>query len=156
MDIIWFLKCNWNSLYQTQVYNTPQNIEKKQWKLMEWNKLNRLQIFFFLENWRILHVSWKEVSGIVGICAILLTIQSFPGGTVVKNPPANARDATDPGSIPGSGRSPGVGNWNPLQHSFLETSMDRKAWQATAHGSQRVRHDRIPTHTFLTIQRKHY
>ena len=70
----------------------------------------------------------------MGICAILLTIQSFPGATVVKNPPAKARDATDTGSIPGSGTSPGVGNCNPLQHSFLETSMDRKAWRATVLG----------------------
>ena len=102
---------------------------------MEWNKLNRLQLFFFfLENWRILHVSWKQVPGKVGICAIRLTIQSFPGATVVKNPPAKARDATDTGSIPGSGRSPGVGNCNPLQHSFLETSMDKKAWRPTVHG----------------------
>ena len=41
----------------------------------------------------------------------------FPGGSVVKNPPANARD---PGSIPGSGRSPGEGNGSPLQYSCLE------------------------------------
>ena len=39
----------------------------------------------------------------------------FPGGTVVKNPSANAGDARDSGSIPGSGRSSGEGNGNPLQ-----------------------------------------
>ena len=44
----------------------------------------------------------------------------FPAGTVVKNPPANAEDAGDVGSIPGSGRSPGVGNGNPLQYSCLK------------------------------------
>ena len=55
----------------------------------------------------------------------------FPGDSVVKNPPANAGDA---GSIPGSGRSPGGGNGNPLQCSCLENSMDRGAWQATVHG----------------------
>ena len=48
----------------------------------------------------------------------------FPGGSVVKNPPANAGDA---GSIPGSGRSPGVGNGNPLQYSCLENLTDRGA-----------------------------
>ena len=53
---------------------------------------------------------------------------SFPGGAVVKNPPANAGDT---GSIPGSGRSPRVGNGNPLQYPCLENSMDRRAWQAT-------------------------
>ena len=63
----------------------------------------------------------------------------FPGDTVVKNPPANAGDARDTGSIPGSGRSPGVGNGTPLQYSCLENPMDRGAWQSM--GSQGVRHD---------------
>ena len=56
--------------------------------------------------------------------------QSFPDGTVVKNLPANAGDARDMGSIPGSGRCPGVGNGNPLQYSCLENPMDREVWQA--------------------------
>ena len=47
--------------------------------------------------------------------------------------PANAGDARDMGSIPGSGRSPGVGNGNPLQYSFLGNPMDRGACQATVH-----------------------
>ena len=47
---------------------------------------------------------------------------------VVKNPPANAADARDRGSIPGLGRSPGLGNGNPLQYSCLENSMDREVW----------------------------
>ena len=42
-----------------------------------------------------------------------------------KNPPANAGDARDTGSIPRSGRSPGVGNGNPLQYSYVENSIDR-------------------------------
>ena len=50
------------------------------------------------------------------------------GGSVVKNPPDNARD---PGSIPGWGSSPGGENGNPLQFSCLENSMDREAWWAT-------------------------
>ena len=50
---------------------------------------------------------------------------------VVKNPPANAGDAGDSGSIPGSVRSPGGEHGNPLQHSCLENSMDREAWWAT-------------------------
>ena len=54
----------------------------------------------------------------------------FPFGTVVKNLPANAGDARNEGSIPGSGRSSGVGNGNPLQYSCLENSMDRGAWQS--------------------------
>ena len=58
----------------------------------------------------------------------------FPGGAVVKNPPASARDARDVGSIPGSGRSPGVANGNWLQYSCLENCMDRGAWRATVDG----------------------
>ena len=60
----------------------------------------------------------------------------FPGGAVVKNLPANAGiagdagDVGDVGSIPGLGRSLGVGNGNPLQYSCLENSMDRGAWRA--------------------------
>ena len=53
---------------------------------------------------------------------------------VVKNTPANAGDVRDTGSIPGSGRSPGVGNCNPLQYSCLENPLDRGAQRATVHG----------------------
>ena len=53
---------------------------------------------------------------------------------VVKNPPADAGDLRDVGWIPGSGRSPGEGNGNPLQYSCLENPMDRGAWRATVHG----------------------
>ena len=51
----------------------------------------------------------------------------FPGDSVVKNPPANARDI---GSIPGSGRSLGEGNGNPLQYSYQGNPMDRGAWHS--------------------------
>ena len=54
----------------------------------------------------------------------------FPGGSEGK---ASACNAGDSGSIPGSGRSPGVGNGNPLQYSCLENPMDREAWWATVH-----------------------
>ena len=53
---------------------------------------------------------------------------------MVKNPPANSGDSRDEGLIPGSGRSSGEGNGNPLQYSFLENPMDRGIWQATVHG----------------------
>ena len=62
-----------------------------------------------------------------------MKLKGFPGGTVVKNLPASAGDSGDANSIPGSGRSPGEGNSNPLQYSCLENSMDREAWQATVH-----------------------
>ena len=55
----------------------------------------------------------------------------YPGGSAVKNPPANAGDS---GSIPGLGRSSGEGTGNPLQDSCLENFMDRGAWQARVHG----------------------
>ena len=54
----------------------------------------------------------------------------FPGGSEVK---ASASNAGDPGLIPGSGRSPGEGNGNPLQYSFLKNPMDREPWQAAVH-----------------------
>ena len=60
----------------------------------------------------------------------------FPGGSDGKE---SAFSAGNPGSIPGSGRSPGEGNGNPLQYSCLEKSMDRGVWQSM--GSQRVRHN---------------
>ena len=66
------------------------------------------------------------------ICVYLSV--AFGGGAVVKNPPPNVGDAADTGSVPGLGRSPGVGNGNPLQHTCLENSVDREAWQATVHG----------------------
>ena len=56
----------------------------------------------------------------------------FLGGSVVKNPPANAGDT---GSIPGLGRSPGEGNGNTLQYSCLENPIDRGVWWATVHGA---------------------
>ena len=58
----------------------------------------------------------------------------FPGGSVVNNSPANARDTRDMGSILGSRRSPGGGNGNPLQYSYLENPMGRGAWQAAVYG----------------------
>ena len=58
----------------------------------------------------------------------------FPGGAVAKNLPANAGDTKDSDSIPGSGRSPGVGNGNLLQYFCLGNSLDRGTWLATVHG----------------------
>ena len=62
----------------------------------------------------------------------------FPGGSLVKNLPANAGDVGDVGLIPGLGKSPGGGNGDPLQYSHLENSMDRGAWRATVHGVAKV------------------
>ena len=59
--------------------------------------------------------------------------RGFPGGYMVKNPPTNAGDIRNVGSIPGSGRSPGREHGNPLQYSCLENPMNRGAWQAAVH-----------------------
>ena len=66
----------------------------------------------------------------------MLAVRCFPGGAVVKNPPAKAGDPGDVGSIPGLGRSPGGRNGNPLQYSCLENPIDRAAWHTTIHGAQ--------------------
>ena len=70
----------------------------------------------------------------LSLLPLVLIMRGFPGGAVVKNLPASAGDPRNAGLIPGSGRSPGLGNGNPLQHSYLENSMDREAWRATVHG----------------------
>ena len=65
----------------------------------------------------------------------ILLIMGFPGGSMVKNPSANAEDS---GSMLGSGRSPGGGNRNPLQYSCLEENpRDSGACRATVHGGHK-------------------
>ena len=59
-----------------------------------------------------------------------MLLKGFPGGSVVKNSPANAGDASDMGLIPWLGKSPREGNGNLLQSSCLENPTDRGAWQA--------------------------
>ena len=65
----------------------------------------------------------------------------FPGGSVVKNPPANEGDAGDTGSIPALGRSLGEGNGNLLQYSCMGSPMDGVPGGLQSMGSQRVGHD---------------
>ena len=64
----------------------------------------------------------------------LISVIGILGGSVVRNPPANAEDARDVDSIPDLGRSSGGGNGNLLQYSCLENFMGREAWRATVHG----------------------
>ena len=73
----------------------------------------------------------------------------FPGISDVKE---SACNAGDPGSIPGSGRSPGEGNGNPLQDSCLENPMDRGLCQATVHGVAQSRTPLSDFHTSDTTQ----
>ena len=70
-------------------------------------------------DWSYFQIFW-DISGVVTLA--------------VKDPPANAGDVRTMDTVPGSGRSSGVGNGNSLQYSGLENCMDREAWQSTAHG----------------------
>ena len=74
----------------------------------------------------------------------------FPGGSVVKNPPANAGDM---GSVSGLGGFPGEINGNPLQYSHMGNPMGRGAWQATVHGVSRVGHNLASKQQLLTVMR---
>ena len=69
-------------------------------------------------------------------------IQGLPGSSVIKNLPV-VQEMQETGSVPGSGRSPGEGNGNPLQYTCLGNPMDREAWWAAVHGVTRVRHDLV-------------
>ena len=79
-------------------------------------------------------IYWKQFLNFL----VWNNVNKFPGGAEVK---ASACNVGDLGSIPGSGRSPGEGNGNPLQYSCLENPMDGGAWWATVHRSQRVGHN---------------
>ena len=78
-----------------------------------------------------MHVKSRIHGGIIGCGYPGL---GFPGGSAVKKLPAMQENA---GSIPGSGRSPGEGNGNPLQYSYLGNPMDRKTWRATVRGVEK-------------------
>ena len=67
--------------------------------------------------------------------------QGFPGGSLVRNSPAYVGNTGDMVQIPGSGRSLGGGDGNPLQYSCLKNPVDKGAWRATVHGVTRARHD---------------
>ena len=97
------------------------------------------------EAW-VLSLAWERIleDEIVAHFCILL---GFPGGSEVK---ASACNAGDLGSIPGSGRSPGEGNGNPLQYCRLENPMDAGAWWATVHGVAKGR-TRLSNFTFIHI-----
>ena len=80
----------------------------------------------------------------VGLCVSVYSAWGFPGGSVVKNLPANAGAV---GSISGLGRYPGKGNGYPLQYSCLENPMDGGTWRAIVHGVRKSR-KRLSDFTF--------
>ena len=79
---------------------------------------------------------WAESPqrGDTGKMSIFFGAEDSQVAPEVKNPPADAEDVRDTGSIPGSERSPGEEHGNPLQYSCLESLMDRGAWWAMVHG----------------------
>ena len=106
----WFSFSSWNTWIKTQISVSRDRVQL-------WTISTTVTIKTQL-------ISVKEV------LAYWLNYEGFPGGSVVKNPPANAGDM---GLIPGPGRSPTEENGNPLQYSCLENSMDSGAWWASVH-----------------------
>ena len=105
----------------------------------------------FYKCWPLLHptdITSAATAAFPGTVPVITLLQSlktsgkprsgFADGSVVKNPPANAGDVS---SIPGSRRSPGEGNGNPLHCSHLGNPMDRGAWWVIVHGVAKVRYD---------------
>ena len=90
--------------------------------------------------------SFTSVSTVSGLMNCMN--MGFPGGSDGKESTCNTGEWS---SIPGSVRSPGEGNGNPLQYPWLENSMDRGAWWATVHGSQRVRHDWVINTLYVSV-----
>ena len=85
----------------------------------------------------------------------------YPGGSLVKNPPATTGDARDAGLIPASRRSPGEGNGNPLQYSCLKNPMDAGVWRTTVcrvtnSWTQLSTDIHVHTHTHLYPSRYHH
>ena len=89
---------------------------------MQFCDLNRKEV---QKGWDV-HIGMTD-----SFCYTIEMNMGVPGGSDGKESACNAGDE---GLIPGSGRTPGVGNGNPLQYFCLENSMDRGAWQATDHG----------------------
>ena len=84
---------------------------------------------------------------------IVPLVWGSPDGSVVSNLPANAGDAGDAGSIPGSERSLGGRIGNPLQYSCLKNPMDRGVWRATVHGvaKSQTQLSELATHTYIAL-----
>ena len=88
------------------------------------------------------------IGGFLRDCIFVL--KGFPGGAEVK---VSACNMGDLGSIPGSRRSPGEGNGDPLQYSCLKNPLDGRAWWATVRGPQRVGHNFTFTFTLMRTAR---
>ena len=108
--------------------------KKEMLKKISWSYKRHSNISIFCVKTLILTCIWNTIVSLciygyiyVFLCVIYGALQVIQVG----NPPINAGDAGDECSIPGLGRSPGVGNGNPLHYSCLDNPMDRGAWRAT-------------------------
>ena len=95
-------------------------------------------------------VEWKDLG--LGPESNIITghqgqVRASPGGSGVKNPPAQAGDIRNVASTPGSGRFSGQWNCNPLQYSCLENPMESRAWWATVHGVTEWNRPEVTEHT---------
>ena len=112
-----------------------RNLQALETGISEWNELRQTELGWgclWSSNTRmkLTTVYTRYIYSIYSVC-VFVYMHIF---TVVKNLPANTEDAGDTVSIPGSGRSPGVENGNPLQYSCLGNPMNRGAWQTTVQG----------------------
>ena len=100
-------------------------------------QLHSLSWMMYPELSIMLGVWFNEVpcSPLDGNKQLMTKFMGFPGGSVVKNPPANAEDVGNMCLILGWGRSPGEGNGNPIQYPCLENPMDRGPWRPIVHGA---------------------
>jgi len=125
--------------------NTPGYIFKKKW----WKQFEKIHVpqvsYSIIYNYQDMIVQLVSINRWIDTNVVYIHIYNgiilshkkewnFPGGSVAKNPPANAGDTGDTGWIPRLGRSPGEGNGNLLQYSCLENPMDRGTWWGMAHG----------------------
>ena len=79
----------------------------------------------------------------LSVLLFFMCLPNYEGASLIAQSVKSACSAGHPGSIPGSGRSPGEGNGNPLQYFCLENPVDRGAWWLTVHGVARVRHNLV-------------
>ena len=123
-SILW----GWHTDYSQDWSHTQWNCSTNFWGYSQ---------ILFKDAWhkRFLSLKYSSLSWVENLALIHL-ILGLPRGLDSKEPACNAGD---PGSIPGSGRSPGEWNGNPLQYSCLENFMDKGAWWATVHGVAKSR-----------------
>ena len=128
------LHCLWEVLLKKELFCTKSSYEY----LSYFSCMPRVCMRFFSPSLYKKILNFFELINILNQCILWLRLPilsnknyGFPGGSDGRKP---ACSAGHPGSTPGSGRSPGEGNGNPLQYSCLENPMDRGAWWAIVHG----------------------